>query len=47
MPRRSELAISRRTVDGLTVKGTDAVFWDRELPGFGVRVNPSGRKIYC
>ena len=46
MPRRSELTISKRTVDGLSVEGKDAVFWDRDLPGFGVRVYPSGRKIY-
>ena len=24
----------------------DTVFWDRELTGFGVRVYPSGRKVY-
>ena len=46
MPRRAELTISKRTVDGLAVEGRDAVFWDRELAGFGVRVYPSGRKIY-
>ena len=46
MPKRSELTISKRTVDGLFVEGKEAVFWDRELPGFGVRVYPSGRKIY-
>ena len=46
MPRRAELTISKRTVDGLSVEAKDAVFWDRELPGFGVRVYPSGRKIY-
>ena len=46
MPRRAELTISKRTVDGLAVEGKDAVFWDRELAGFGVRVYPSGRKIY-
>ena len=37
--------ISRRTVDGLEVE-KDTVFWDRELVGFGVRVYPSGRKVY-
>ena len=38
--------ISKRTVDGLSVADKDAVFWDRELPGFGVRVYPSGTKVY-
>ena len=46
MPKRAELALSKRTVDGLSVEGKDAVFWDRDLSGFGVRVYPSGRKIY-
>lgn len=30
----------------LSVHGKDTVFWDRDLPGFGVRVYPSGRKVY-
>ena len=38
--------ISKRTVDGLSVDEKDVVFWDRELPGFGVRVYPSGSKVY-
>ena len=38
-------SISRRTVDALSVE-KDTVFWDRELPGFGVRVYPSGSKVY-
>ena len=46
MPRRGELTISKRTVDGLSVEGKETVFWDRELPGFGVRVYPSGSKVY-
>ena len=46
MPRRGELRIAKRTVDGLSVQGKDAVFWDRDLPGFGVRVYPTGRKVY-
>ncbi len=28
------------------MEGKDAVFWDRELSGFGVRVYPSGTKVY-
>ena len=33
-------------MEGLSVEGRDRIFWDRELPGFGVRVYPSGRKVY-
>ena len=46
MPRRSELRITKRTVDALTVDAEDAVFWDRDLAGFGVRVHATGRKVY-
>ena len=46
MPRRSELTLCGRTVDGLSVAGGDRIFWDRELAGFGVRVYPSDRKVY-
>ena len=46
MPKRSNVSISGRTVEELSVKGKDTIFWDRALPGFGVRVYPSGRKIY-
>ncbi len=46
MPRRSEHRITKRTVDALTVETEDAVFWDRDLAGFGVRVHATGRKVY-
>ena len=46
MPKRSELTVSKQTVDGLSVEGREKVFWDRELPGFGVRVYPSDSKVY-
>ena len=37
--------ISNRTVTALSVE-RDTVFWDRELKGFGVRVYPTGGKLY-
>ena len=40
------LRISNRTVEGLPVESRDAIFWDRELLGFGVRVYPSGARVY-
>ena len=46
MPKRSSFRVSRRSVDALRVNRKDAVFWDRDLPGFGVRVHRSGRKTY-
>ncbi len=46
MPRRQELTINKRTADSLRVGDRDAVFWDRALPGFGLRVYPSGLKNY-
>jgi integrase len=38
--------ITKRTVDGLTTKSGQAVIWDTELKGFGVRCRPSGAKHY-
>ena len=33
-------------MDRLTVDNKDAVFWDRDLAGLGVRVHATGRKVY-
>ena len=46
MPRRSEFKLSKRVVDTLSAVDKDAVFWDRDLAGFGVRVYATGRKVY-
>ena len=46
MPKRSEFRLTKRTVDALGVEEKDAVFWDRDLAGFGVRVHATGRKVY-
>ena len=46
MARQGTPKLSKRTVDSLCVRGKDAVFWDRDLPGFGVRVYTTGCKVY-
>ena len=38
--------LSKRTIDRLTVERASAVFWDSELPGFGIRVHATGRKLF-
>ena len=45
MAKPRHLRLSKRVVDRLPVEGGDIVFRHRELPGFGVRVYPSGRKV--
>ena len=45
MAKLQRMTISRRTVAGLSVE-KDTVFWDRELPGFGIRVYATGGKVY-
>ena len=34
--------LSKRVLDRLSVNGKDAIFWDHDLAGFGIRVYPSG-----
>ena len=46
MPKRSTLRLTTRSVATLPVTGKDAVYWDRDLAGFGVRVQRNGRKVY-
>ena len=46
MPKRSDLKLTKRTVDALETGGKDAIFWDRELAGFGARVHATGRKTW-
>ena len=38
--------ITKRTVDALAGQERERVVWDADLKGFGVRVHPSGRKVY-
>ena len=39
--------LTKRTVDALSVSSGDTVVWDRDLPGFGVRIYSTGRKVWC
>ena len=45
MAKLNRKSISRRTVEALSAE-KDTVFWDREIPGFGIRVYASGVKVY-
>ena len=38
--------LTKRSVDAIKPDGTDTVYWDGELTGFGLRVRRSGRKVY-
>src|ERR1700739_2556485 len=38
--------LTKRTVDALSLTGREYFVWDDEIPGFGIRVLPSGRKSY-
>ena len=40
------LRLTKRSVEKLEVSGREYFVWDSELPGFGLRVMPSGRKSY-
>lgn len=39
-------SITKRTVDAAKPSATDQFAWDDALPGFGLKVTPSGRKVY-
>ena len=38
--------LSKRLLERLSVNGEDAIFRDRDLAGFGVRVYPTGKKVF-
>ena len=38
--------ITKRTVDALAGQERERVVWDDDLKGFGVRVHPTGRRVY-
>ena len=46
MPSANRETLTTRFVEALPAPDREIVVWDRELPGFGVRVHPSGSKVY-
>src|SRR5262249_14209192 len=41
-----QLKITKSAIDALPRLAQDVVYWDRECPGFGVKVTPKGRKVF-
>jgi len=40
------IRIARKAVDALSARDREYMLWDCDIKGFGVRVHPSGRKVY-
>jgi len=38
--------ITKRTVDAVRPSSADQFLWDRDLKGFGLKVTPTGNKVY-
>jgi integrase len=43
MPR---IRLTKSAIDALPTPQSDVVYWDPGLPGFGVKVTPTGRKVF-
>jgi integrase len=41
-----KLRLTKRVVDALTPGPAERIAFDRDLPGFGLKITPSGRKIF-
>lgn len=42
----TKVRITKRAVDACEVKDKPYFVWDDEITGFGVKINPTGRKVY-
>jgi len=38
--------LTKRVIDAAEIRAAEYFIWDNELPGFGLRMLPSGRKVY-
>src|SRR5207247_3558570 len=38
--------ITKRVVDGVKARQSEFTVWDSKMPGFGIRVRPTGAKSY-
>jgi len=38
--------ITKRLADSVVTNGKDQFFWDAELPGFGLKITPKGKRVY-
>src|ERR687884_447593 len=38
--------LSKSAVDALQAGPKDAIYWDTELKGFGLKITPKGRKVF-
>jgi hypothetical protein len=43
MPR---IKLTKSAIDSLPTSKSDVLYWDASCPGFGVKVTPSGRKVF-
>src|SRR5271166_4163742 len=43
MPR---IKMTKSNIEGLPIGQSDVVYWDVGRPGFGVKVTPTGRKVF-
>lgn len=46
MAKRNSVLLTKRVVDAIEADGTRFRVWDKELPGFGIRVERSGAKFF-
>jgi len=46
--RMAERALTKLIVEKIAPEtGRDLFVWDSKVPGFGLRVYPSGKRMYC